>query len=65
MQMSEHARRECVRVCSMGVRLCRPIALLPQVTSPQPKLRRPNIGVVSPQHRGCVAPTSKLRRPNA
>ena len=48
-----------------GVRLCRPIALSPQVMSPQPKLRRPNIGVVSPQHRGCVAPTSKLRRPNA
>ena len=33
-----------------GVRLCRPIALSPQVTSPQPKLRRPNIEVVSPQH---------------
>ena len=57
MQMSEHARRECVRVCSMGVRLCRPIALLPQVTSPQPKLRRPNIGVVSLQHQSCDAQT--------
>ena len=56
-KMSEHARRECVRVCSMGVRLCRPIALLPEVTSPQPKLRRANIGVVSPQHRSCVAQT--------
>ena len=40
-----------------GVRLCRPIALSPQVTSPQPKLRRPNIGVVSPQHQSCVAQT--------
>ena len=29
----------------------------------QPKLRRPNIGVVSPQHISCVAPTSKLCRP--
>ena len=64
MQMSEHARRECVRecvrVCSMGVRLCRSIALLFQVTSPQPKLRPPNIGVVLPQHRSCLTPTSKL-----
>ncbi len=34
-----------------GARLCHPIALSPQVTSPQPKLRRPNIKVVSPQHR--------------
>lgn len=37
--------------------MCRPIALSPQVTSPQPKLRRPNIGVVSPQHQSCVAQT--------
>ena len=41
-----------VRLC--GVRLCRSIALPPQVTSPQPKLRRPNIGVVSPQHQSPV-----------
>ena len=33
-----------VRLC--GVRLCRSIALPPQVTSPQPKLRRPNIKVL-------------------
>ena len=44
-------------VVKKGVRLCRPIALSPQVTSPQPKLRRPNIGVVSPQHQSCVAQT--------
>ena len=43
-----------VRLC--GVRLCRSIALPPQVTSPQPKLRRPN--------RSYVAPTSELCRPN-
>ena len=60
MQMSEHARRECVRECVPWVSGCRSIALLFQVTSPQPKLRRPNIGVVSPQHRSCLAPTSKL-----
>ena len=35
-------------------RLCRPIAL-----SPQPKLRRPSIEVVSPQHRNCIAPSKK------
>ena len=33
---SDWKMREC--------RLCRPIALSPQVMSPQPKLRRPNIG---------------------
>ena len=46
-----------IKCAGPGVRLCRPIALSPQVTSPQPKLRRPNIGVVSPQHQSCVAQT--------
>ena len=55
---SLHYQQECQKEC----RLCRPIALSPQVMSPQLKLRRPNIGVVSPQHHGCVAPTSKILR---
>ena len=42
-------------------RLCRPLALSPQVMSPQPKLRRPSIEVVSPQlvspHRSQVTQT--------
>ena len=52
-----HMHEHCYLVTREGVRLCRPIALSPQVMSPQPKLRRPNIGVVSPQHQSCVAPT--------
>ena len=43
--------------CDNECRLCRPIALSHQVMSPQPKLRHPNIGVVSPHHQNYVAPS--------